>query len=94
MNNEVGIVFDSIILDWLLFLLLLLILIGIGCLIRWYYYAKAENEIADYSTESTQVYKTPAFTRRRSLCKRRWRRQSSGKLSQVIPSKNLFENVF
>ena len=72
LNNDSGIIFDSIILDWLLFLSLFLILIGIGCLIRWYYHAKAKDQITDYSTKPT-----PAFTRRRSLERRRSRRQSS-----------------
>ena len=73
MKNDIGIIFDSIILDWLLFLSLFLILIGVGCLIRWYYHAKAnQDQITDFATKST-----PAFTRRKSLERRRSRRHSS-----------------
>ena len=72
-KNDIGIIFDSIILDWLLFLSLFLILIGVGCLIRWYYHAKAnQDQITDFATKST-----PAFTRRKSLERRRSRRHSS-----------------
>ena len=90
LKNDSGIIFDSIILDWLLYLSLFLILIGIGYLIRWYYHAKAKDHIADYTTKTT-----PAFTRRRSLERRRSRRHSSlrssvysnqsGKLSYRVP---------
>ena len=72
-KNDIGIIFDSVILDWLLFLSLFLVLIGVGYLIRWYYHAKVnQDQITDFTTKPT-----PAFTRRRSLERRRSRRHSS-----------------
>ena len=38
-DNDKGIILDSIPLDWIMFISLYLILIGIAILIRWYYYA-------------------------------------------------------
>ena len=38
-DNEKGIILDSIPADWILFVSIYIILIGIAILIRWHYYA-------------------------------------------------------
>ena len=75
-GNEGGIVFDSILLDWLLFILIFLVLIAIGYLIRFYIYSKSDRDLTP----------KPSFTKRKSL-----RRGSSGYRGSRRPS-SLYSN--
>ena len=75
-RNEGGIVFDSILLDWLLFILIFLVLIAIGYLIRFYIYSKSDRDLTP----------KPSFTKRKSL-----RRGSSGYRGSRRPS-SLYSN--
>ena len=68
--------FDSILLDWLLFILIFLVLIAIGYLIRFYIYSKSDNDLTP----------KPSFTKRKSL-----RRGSSGYRGSRRPS-SLYSN--
>ena len=92
-ENDRGIIFESIFLDWLLFLLFYVILIGIGYLMRWYYHENAEEQISNHTPNLT-----PA-SRHRKLKRRRRRRQrrlpisvnsnQNGNLSKVLLLKML-----
>lgn len=69
-ENDRGIIFDSIFLDWLLSLLFYGILIGIGCLMRWYYHKKAIEQLTDYATNPTPTSRHRNSRRRRKRRKR------------------------
>ena len=70
-KNDRGIILESIFLDWLLFLLFYVILIGVGYLMRWYYHENAKEQISNHKPNLTPASK------RRKLKRRRRRRQRS-----------------
>ena len=69
-RNDRGIIFDSIFLDWLLFLLFYVILIGIGYLMRWYYHEKAKEQITNHTLNPTPASRNRKLKRRRRRRKR------------------------
>ena len=87
-KNDRGIIFDSIFLDWLLFLFFYVILIGIGYIMRWYYHDKTKEH-----TTNPTPNPTPA-SRHRKLKRRKRRKQRSLPISVYSNQKgNLFNDL-